>query len=419
MSRNEIPDNANVLNGRFVLTIKDSGTKSEVWKARYVVQGHKDKMKRSFVHDTSNARQFSIKLLVGIAALFGFRLFSTDVTQAYLQSSEELSRDVYVKPSPEFNLDSNQLLKLLQPLYGLADSGDYWGRTLKNHLEKELGMKASVADAAFFFKRIKEKLAGLCATYVDDCLQAGTDEFCQQAKCVERKFKCRPRDYDKVQFAGIKIESTPNGFQVHQKHYISMIEEISKEGSFKDSRSLRAQLSWDTHSRPDITCSIAQAAQVTEDLFNSDCTKHCKGLNSVVKHLLNTTDQVLKFPKLDNKRLRLQVYSDASYGNNFDRSSQLGYIIFLADSNGNCQPLFWSSHKSKLVSRSVLGCETMASADAFDMAFAMKNNLRRMTSLDIPIMMLTDSLSLFDVITKAKITSEKRLIIDVKVVKDA
>ena len=42
-----------------------------------------------------------------------------------------------------------------------------------------------------------------------------------------------------------------------------------------------------------------------------------------------------------------------------------------------------------------------------------------MTSLDIPIVMLTDSLSPFDVITKAKITSERRLMIDVKAVKDA
>ena len=125
MLRDEILENANILNGRFVLAIKDSGTNKEVWKARYVVQGHKDKLKLSFVHDTSTAVQFSVKLLVGLAALFEFRLFSTDVTQAYLHSTEELSRDVYVKPSSKVDLESNQLLKLLKPLYGPADSGDY------------------------------------------------------------------------------------------------------------------------------------------------------------------------------------------------------------------------------------------------------------------------------------------------------
>ena len=81
-----------------------------------------------------------------------------------MQSAEELSRVVYVKTSSEFDLDPTLILKLLKQFYGLADSGDYWDRTLSNHLEKELGMKASAPNVAFFFKLIGEKLAGLCAT---------------------------------------------------------------------------------------------------------------------------------------------------------------------------------------------------------------------------------------------------------------
>ena len=41
-----MPKNANILGGRFVLAIKDEGTKDEVWKARFVVQGYRDKLKR-------------------------------------------------------------------------------------------------------------------------------------------------------------------------------------------------------------------------------------------------------------------------------------------------------------------------------------------------------------------------------------
>ena len=201
-------------------------------------------------------------------------------------------------------------------------------------------MKASVTDSAFFFKRIREKLTGLCANCFDDSLQAGTDKFCHQAKYVESKFKYQPRDYDNVHFAGIEIESTPYEFQVHQRHFVSKIKKINRDASFKGFRSLRAQLSWATQSRSYITCAVAQAALVTDDLFSPDPKKHCKGLNSVVSHVLTTTDQALKFPKLDLRRLRLQVYSDASYGNNLERSSQLGHIIFLADDNDKCQPFF-------------------------------------------------------------------------------
>jgi hypothetical protein len=60
-------------------------------------------------------------------------------------------RDVYIKPSAEFELNANQVLKLLRPLYGLADSGDYCGSTLINHLKEELGMKQTVGDPAMFF----------------------------------------------------------------------------------------------------------------------------------------------------------------------------------------------------------------------------------------------------------------------------
>ena len=61
----------------------------------------------------------------------------------------------------------------------------------------------------------------------------------------------------------------------------------------------------------------------------------------------------------------------------------------------------------------------MAFTDAFDMTFAIKKDMKLMINQPLPIVMLTDSLSLFDVITKSTITTEKRLMIDIKVVKDS
>jgi hypothetical protein len=47
--RSEIPAGANILGGIYVLSIKDSGTDREVWKARYVIQGHRDSEKEKMV----------------------------------------------------------------------------------------------------------------------------------------------------------------------------------------------------------------------------------------------------------------------------------------------------------------------------------------------------------------------------------
>jgi hypothetical protein len=76
------PDANIIMSGRFVLSIKNSGTDEEMLKARFVAQGYRDKAKNSLVHDEALARQSSARLLVGLAAVLGFRMYSTDVQQA-------------------------------------------------------------------------------------------------------------------------------------------------------------------------------------------------------------------------------------------------------------------------------------------------------------------------------------------------
>jgi hypothetical protein len=87
--KEELEPDANIMSGRFVLSIKNSGTNEEMLKARFVAQGYRDKAKTSLVHDAALARQSSARVLVGLAAVFGFRLYSTEVQQAYLQSASE------------------------------------------------------------------------------------------------------------------------------------------------------------------------------------------------------------------------------------------------------------------------------------------------------------------------------------------
>jgi hypothetical protein len=100
VTKDSVSKDANVLGGRFVLAIKHEGTEKEVWKDRFVVQGYLDHLKTSLVHVTATSQQHSSRLLVGLAASFGFSLFSTDViTQDYLQSSDNLLGDDYVKPT--------------------------------------------------------------------------------------------------------------------------------------------------------------------------------------------------------------------------------------------------------------------------------------------------------------------------------
>jgi hypothetical protein len=55
----------------------------------------------------------------------------------------------------------------------------------------------------------------------------------------------------------------------------------------------------------------------------------------------------------------------------------------------------------------------MSFADGVDMAVMLKHDIERMLDRTIPIQVFTDSLSLFDVITRSTTTVEKRLMIDI------
>lgn len=399
----------------FVITIKDVETDNPIYKARYVMHGHKDRDKSSLVHDATTANQSSTKMLVSIAALFGFRLWTEDVSQAYVQSASKLLRDVYLKPSKELEIPGNCLVKLLRPLYGLADSGDYWHDTFTKRMKQDLGMATSAANMSLFFKNVSGQLKGLMATYVDDAVCTGDADFSKLTEKTSQMFETKPRSFDNLRFAGVYIDTCTDGSLIHQKAYIERIKPLPPESGFDVLRSARAQISWLIHTRPDICCAINKLAQVTQDSFDAS---HIKSFNKLVRHVKKTKSQGLKMQKLDYDSLHIRAYSDASFATNADLTSQLGFIIVMSDASHKSNVLDFNSYKSKRATRSVLGAEIYAFADGFDYAFTMKHDLESILGKQVPLQMFTDSKSLFDTLTKSSSTTERCLMIDVQTVRD-
>ena len=63
--------------------------------------------------------------------------------------------------------------------------------------------------------------------------------------------------------------------------------------------------------------------------------------------------------------------------------------------------------------------EIYAFAKGFDCAYAINRTLERIYGQRVPIKMLTDLKQMFDVITKASQTTEKRLLIDIAATREA
>lgn len=160
--------------------------------------------------------------------------FSTDVAQAYPQRAENLKRDVFINPPKEITLKPAQLIKLLKPLYGLSESSDYWGRTLKRNLEDERGITSGTSDAALFFKKIGDNLIGAFATYVDDTLHVGNKDYSELVKNTENKFNCKTQEWNDTQFAGIQLQKQGEGFIMNQRKYIEKLQKIPENGTYSD-----------------------------------------------------------------------------------------------------------------------------------------------------------------------------------------
>lgn len=74
-SKNNLAHTASILEGKFVLEIKDEETNSEVWKAWLVVQVYRDKSKTSLVHNSAAIRQYFIRVLIATSTTLKLQVF--------------------------------------------------------------------------------------------------------------------------------------------------------------------------------------------------------------------------------------------------------------------------------------------------------------------------------------------------------
>lgn len=416
----DVPKDANVLPGRFVLAIKSTIDNKTKYKARYVIGGHRDKLKDFMVHSAQVLQPASIRLLLAIAQIKHFQVWSSDVKHAYIQSDSDISRDIFIKKVvPEFELQPNECLKLLKPLYGLCESGDLWHQTFSDHHQKELGMKPMRSDQALFVWIHDQDLQGLSGCYVDDILRTGNQNFAIHANQTRKRFEMAEDEHLPCTFTGFVISKTASGDYIIDQHdYLRKLESLASNGSYAQFRSMRQKLGWLANSRPDCLFEVSQLAQVTDQAFDKNPATYILRINRATAYAINN-HTTLHIPPLDIDTLKVIGFSDGSFANNADLTSQLGYIIFLGDNTGRVAPIQFKSYKAKRVTRSAMASEVIAFSDMSDYAITLAMELNSLLNKNIPVHLLTDSKCLFDVIAKNSKTSEKRTMLDIASVREA
>jgi Reverse transcriptase (RNA-dependent DNA polymerase) len=172
------------------------------------------------VRSSTNVQQRSLRLIFALASILGFKIWTQDVTQAYLQSAGTLAREVFIeKPAIELELSPNQALQLLRPLYGLADSGDFWYRELVQH-HRDMDMQTLTTDNSTWMKFTENVLEGISGVYIDDVVQAGTAEFDLLTNQLSANYDAKAKEYGDGRIAGIEFQRDNDGIRVNQSQYL-------------------------------------------------------------------------------------------------------------------------------------------------------------------------------------------------------
>lgn len=328
---------------------------------------------------------------------------------------------------PDFlELGKNEYLQLMLPLYGLCESGSYWAETFREYCLREASLDMSPADPALFFRRIGSDLCAISGSYVDDIVAAAPPDMkTEMEQRLRSHFQVSGPEAQSVtesgpaEFCGISLGKIGHAFKASMTAYILRLQPLSPTAVYADFAHLRACLLWCANVRPDVAAYSSLCASVTKERFLEAGTAYVDEMNAALAQLQLTADLGLQFPRLDKDSLHLVIYADAGFQNREDQSSQLGYLVTLADRSGNACVLAYRSQKSQRVCRSAMASETLAFAAAFDAGYTIRRQLEHILARQVPLIMLTDSKSLYDILTGNKRSRELRLMVDLAASREA
>jgi len=425
-----IPKGTRIFKSRFVNEWKAWGTEDTYAKSRWVVQAYNDSEKKTILTQAPTVQRVSIRLLLCIATILQLAISSRDISQAYTQSLTKVARDIYIYPPTGLGLAKGQLLKIVWPLYGLPEAGTHWVNTYLAYYKDQLNMRHSAFDACLL-ANTEDEATGFIAVQVDDTLIAANKQFLvkEAAELQKAGFLSKPLEHlikgSTLRFNGINVKQADE-IIVTQEQQIHRLEPITTEkGSLPSMEKLSDKLKQEyiaqrargayiaASCQPERSFDYAYAAQYPDPTY-----EQLQKLNTAIEWQKNNETRGIRYTKLDVETLQIVIFTDSSFANNEDMSSQIGYVIVIVDDSGRANVVDWKSIKSRRVTRSVLAAELYAMAQGFDIGVAIKSTmddfLRTSRCNDpIPLVLATDSQSLYDCLTKLGTTKEKRLMVDI------
>ena len=460
-----------VLRAHFILKWSKWPDGSPRAKARLITQGFRDPdaLEGKIATESPTLGRLGRNFIMSVASNNGWSLFCSDISTAFLQGRKHPShRTLWIKLPADarrvLNIhESEKLMKLKKPMYGLCDAPRAWFLEARDRMLK-LGAVPHPLDPCLFllFDKtaademwtsqknangnviVQPPLIGMLGIHVDDILGCGNgsnEEWNKFVGQLKSAFNFRTWEQDTgLEYCGAKIHRhNKNSLELKHTQYMAKQKPISSEALVRGEerpvtekertmfRGVVGALQWPaTQSSPHLQAAVSQLAGKT-----SKCLKFAK------MH----SDVGLKFDKIgDPSELTFIAYCDAAFASRHDLSSQGGYLVMLVHndvttgSEGKYHLVDWRSWKLPRVARSSLAAESQAASEAADALLYVSTFWKLIWSPYLALddaetpklhhspRLVTDAKALYDLLIKTDLQTgsqaDKRTTIEVLVTQD-
>lgn len=213
------PTNKLVVSSKWIYKIKHAANGSiEKFEARFVDRGFTQK--EGIDYDETFvpvARYTSIRTIISLASIFGWKLHQMDVKTAFLNGNVE--REVYVEQLESLILHSkdSHVCRLRKALYNLKQAPRVWYETMDNFL-KGLGFQSSDVDSNLYLRMIKNQPL-FVVLYVDDLFLTGENHLIEWCK-KELTERFEMKDLGLMHyFLGLEVWQNKDGIFLAQRKY--------------------------------------------------------------------------------------------------------------------------------------------------------------------------------------------------------
>ena len=393
-------------------------------KARLCAHGFEEE--QNYHTDSPTCSREGIRIMISLTSSKKWAVNSIDVKTAFLQG-KDIERRILVRPPKEAK--TSKIWSLNKCVYDLADAPRYWYLTVREELCK-LGVKPSKYDQGIFYYYKNEDIIGIIILFVDDFLWAGTQEFSKIINKFKEKFHIGVENNETFTYVGIKLKQNKDKtILIDQFTYIDSIntiplnkEQISnpqRETTEEERSALRStlgQLNWLSN----ITCpEISFQVSTISSRITKATVSDIKEVNKIVKNVKGNK-HCITFPSLDLSSTHVVMFSDASFNNHPNGSSQGGYIVMIVDKHNQSCPISWKSNKVRRIARSTLAAETLVFTDGCDAAYFINQLAQeaQIVSSDSQILTYTDNKSLHDSVNTTAQVTDRRLRVEISAIRE-